>query len=278
MRVLLLALSLSLSFGASASAQADAPGTITEFHLAWPSPKTNSTHELTYDRKAGDVLWASGQEQDHLARVALDGTVQYVAMPKGSGPHGLDFDAEGRLWVSLEFADLVVRLDKDGHIAQQIDVAIHPAGAQHPLRTSPHGIAFAADGRTIWFTGKQSGTIGRIAPDGSVAHFSLPTVGAMPIYLASGPDGHMWCTELVGNKIARIKPDGTIDEFAIPTPNSRPIAIVPAPDGRSMWFSEEAGNKVARIDFTGKITEFHVPMTEPHVILAGLSFDRDGNL
>ena len=88
-------------------------------------------------------------------------------------------------------------------------------------------------------------------------------------------------TELIGNTIARIIPGRTpeeVTEFPIPTRNSRPIAIVPAPDGKSMWFSEEAGNKVARILLDGTITEFAVPKTQDNVILAGLSFDHDGNL
>jgi virginiamycin B lyase len=120
--------------------------------------------------------------------------------------------------------------------------------------------------------------VGKINPDGSVEHFELPTVGAVPIYIAAGPDGNMWCTELVGNMIARITPKGEITELKIPTYNSRPIAIIPGPDGKSMWFSEEAGNKVARIDMDGKITEFGVPLTQSNVILAGLAFDSEGNL
>jgi virginiamycin B lyase len=74
-----------------------------------------------------------------------------------------------------------------------------------------------------------------------------------------------------------VTPEGVVTEFAIPTFNSRPIAIVPGPDG-NMWFTEEAGSKVGRVGRDGRITEFAVPKTQPNAILAGLAFDREGNL
>ena len=259
-------------------AAADPVGTITEFRLTWPDGIEHSTHELGFEPRPGGGIWVTGQNMNYLAHVTLDGTAHYVPMPDGSGPHGMDFDGQGRLWVSLEFAGEVVRLDEAGHIIQKIDVAMRPPGAPQPINPSPHAITFGPDGRTIWFTGKATGTVGRIDPDGSVAHFALKTVGAVPIYLEVGPDRNIWGTELVGNQILRVRPDGTVTEFPIPTANSRPIAIVPGPDGQSMWFSEEAGDNVARIDMAGHITEYLVPHSGDNVILAGLAFDRDGNL
>lgn len=239
--------------------------------------KTGSTHEITFDEKSGGDLWITGQNYDQLVQVGMDRGVRLHAMPKGSGPHGIEFDAAGQLWVTLEFQGKVVRLGKDGKIAEELDVDLHAAGAAAKIPTNPHGLGIGPDGKTVWFTGKATGTIGRIQ-DGKVAHFPLATVGAVPIYIKAGPGGYMWVTELVGNKIARVSPQGEIAEFAIPTANSRPIAITPEPGGKNMWFSEEAGNKVARIDPQGKITEFPVPKMQDNVILAGLAFDGEGNL
>ncbi|HYJ84043.1 MAG TPA: hypothetical protein VEW26_14515, partial [Allosphingosinicella sp.] len=80
-----------------------------------------------------------------------------------------------------------------------------------------------------------------------------------------------------GNRIARVAAYGSVTEFLIPTPNSRPIAIIPGPAG-AMWFSEEAGSKIGRIDREGRIREIEVPRSRPNLILAGLAFDRAGNL
>lgn len=299
--IAICALAAGLLYGA-APLPPHAPTTIasvTEFPLAWPAVpvSSGSTHELTYNRAlpagASPVFWVTGQTHDALARVTLDGDATFFAMPAGSRPHGVVFDNAGNLWVTLEYAGQLARIDQTtGAILQTIDVTLHAAGSPSPINTHPHGLGVAPDGVTLWFTGKATGTVGRVsfAADGSatVAHFALPTTGSVPIYIAAGPDGAMWCTELVGNAIARVTPDGAVTEYPIPTYNSRPIGITPGPDGRSMWFSEEAGNKIGRLDITPSdtapggvvvsLTEYPVPLLHPNTILASLAFDSSGNL
>lgn len=245
-----------------------------------PAPK-GSTHEITFDASGGKDLWITGQNYDSVVRVTPSGEMTYHAMTPKSGPHGIEFDAAHRLWVTLEFAGEIVRLDERGEVAQRIDVSLAcPTCAPGTkLNPHPHGMGFGADGKTIWFTGKATGTIGKIAPDGKITTYVLKTIGSVPIYVRAGNDGTMWITELVGNAIGRIGTDGVLTETAIPTNNSRPIAIVPEPGSNAMWFTEEAGNKVARISADGKtITEFPVPMTQANMILAGLAFDAEKNL
>lgn len=244
-----------------------------------PAP-TGSTHEITFDPAGGRDLWITGQNYDSVVRVTESGAMTHYAMPPKSGPHGIEFDADRRLWVTLEFTGQIVRLDANGAIDRTIDVRLDcptcPNGGK--INTRPHGLGFAADGRTMWFTGKATGTVGKIAPDGRITTYVLPAAGSVPIYVRAGSDGTMWVTELVGNAIARITADGTVTEFPIPTNNSRPIAIVPEPGSDAMWFSEEAGNRVGRIARDGTIAEYPVPLSQPNAILAGLGFDSAKNL
>lgn len=285
-----LALGVALCLPAAGQAAATAAGTIVEFPVVYPGVTSvevgachpapaGSTHEITFDVDGGTTLWITGQNYDSVVEVTESGAMTFHAMPEKSGPHGIEFDADGRLWVTLEFAGQIVRLDENGKIVQTIDVHLDcptcPGGTINP---HPHGMGFGRDGRTIWFTGKATGTVGRIAPDGTITTYVLPTIGSVPIYVRAGNDGTMWVTELVGNRIARITESGDVTELAIPTANSRPIAIVPEPGSDAMWFSQEAGNRVARIRPDGTITEFAVPRTQANVILAGLAFDGDGNL
>jgi virginiamycin B lyase len=244
-----------------------------------PAPK-GSTHEITFDAKGGNTFWITGQNYDQVVQVAQSGAMTFYPMTTGSGPHGIEFDADQRLWVTLEFAGQIVRLDANGKVQQTIDVNLDCATCVGgKLNPHPHGMGFGADGKTIWFTGKGTGTVGKIAPDGKITTYPLKTVGSVPIYVRAGNDGTMWVTELVGNKIARIGTDGSVLETPIPTNNSRPIAIVPEPGSNAMWFSEEAGNRVARISADGKtITEYQLPLSQANVILAGLAFDSDKNL
>jgi virginiamycin B lyase len=200
-----------------------------------------------------------------------------------SGPHGIEFDDAGQLWVSLEFAGKIVQFDADrnGNLTKgkEYDVRLSCDNCPEKINTHPHGMAFASDGKTLWYTGKATSTIGKISPGGKVENFNLPTAGSVPIYIKAGPDGNMWFTELAGNMIGRITPVGNVKEFPIPTHNSRPIEIVAEPGGgQAMWFTEETGNKVGRIGMDGTITEFPVPNTQDKVILAGLAFDNAGNL
>jgi virginiamycin B lyase len=273
-------------------------GQVIEYELAWPGapamvmpmmdmadpfacclPGGGSTHELVYDRNGGSVFWVSGQMYDHIARIEMDGSATYFAMPVGSMPHGMAFDQQGRLWVTFEGLGHLAQITPDGKVAETIDIAIYAKEVTGAFNPRPHGLGIGTDG-ALWFTGKLSNTIGRVDAARNVQHFVLPTIGAVPIYISAGPDGNMWCTELGGSAIARITPDGVVSEFPIPTANSRPIAIVRGPDGKSMWFSEEAGGKIGRIEVNDPktITEFPVPLTHRAAILAGLAFDRQGNL
>jgi len=254
---------------------------IEEFAIKYPTKTQEyggSTHEITFGKSA--KLWITGQNYDEVVEMDLDGKTAFHSMPKGSGPHGIEFDAANQLWLTLEFSGKIVRLDAAGGIAAQYDVALNCTSSKDEINTHPHGLGIDTDGKTVWFTGKSTGTIGKLKPeDGTVQTFAIPTVGSVPIYIKAGPDRNMWFTELVGNKIGRITPNGVITEFSIPTPNSRPIAIIPEPNGgNAMWFTEEAGNKIGRIDMDGNITEFPIPMTEPDAILAAAAFDSENNL
>jgi virginiamycin B lyase len=294
---------VGLALGTIGSSQADEPWQVREFFLDWPKPPVEqsdshssmqtkeeekkehkgTTHELVFaeDRRS---IWITGGPYTHVARVGLDGKAKFFPTGAMSHRHGIVFDRAGQLWVTFEGTGRVVRLDSDGNINKEIDVRLRVAERREPINTSPHGLGLDADGKTVWFTGKQTNTVGRVRPDGRVEHFELGTVGAVPIYLSAGPDGAMWCTELVGNAIARISSEGKVEEFPISTGNSRPIAILRGPDGKFMWFSEEAGNKVARVDIRPgidkkkRITEYPVPLSQKNVILGGLAFDSDGNL
>jgi virginiamycin B lyase len=302
--------------GLAAAAAAAPPQGITEIQLDWaglprmtghpPShafgdgmgatmgEQAGSTHEIAFLTGARPEVVVSGQNYGGLARIGADDRIVYQRLPLGSGPHGLAFDADGLLWVTLEFTGRVVAFSRDGRKVRDIDVRIACPGCAVPLNPHPHGLGLARDGRTAWFTGKATGTVSRIAANGTVATYQLPTIGSVPIYIRPGPDPRetMWMTELAGNAIAAISvaPAGRLGdrgaplqsdivEYAIPTPNSRPIAVEEGPDGR-MWFSEEAGGKVGRIEASGKIAEFILPTPagRPPLLLAALAFDRDGNL
>jgi virginiamycin B lyase len=263
---------------ATANADASCAGSpspcVKDFAIAYPNKSTfpadkqGSTHEITFNRKGGKSLWITAPTYAYIVEVSMSGAMKYFPMTAGTGPHGIVFNAAGELYVSLELGNAIVRVNqKTGKVEKQ-----------YPVDADPHGLGVAPDGKTLWFTGKTKNTVGKLLTDGTVANYKLPTLDALPIYIAAGRDNNMWFTELNKSKIGRVSDDGVITEFTIHTENSRPIAIVQDPSAQAMWFSEEAGNKVARIDSEGIITEFAVPKSQSNVILAGLAFDDQGNL
>jgi len=290
----------------AAPAQAAGPGPVVEYPIEWPgkaSPRLGtgahdaaigdgggpkhsghgtmgSTHEIAVDPAPKGGYWISGQNYDHVVHVSQTGGMRFYPTGAGSRPHGLAFDGKGRLWVTLEGLGRIARLDPEKGLQEAFSVTIACANCAAPLNPHPHGLALGRDGN-LWFTGKATGTVGRLEPSGRVTHFALQTAGSTPIYTVAGTDGAMWVTELTGNMIARITPAGAVEEIPIPTPLSRPIAITPGPDG-AMWFSEEAGGKVGRIDRradgTWRVLELAVPAAQANLILAGLAFDRRGDL
>lgn len=263
---------------------------VTEYHLNYPSnPTSGSTHEIVDDPANDNSYWITGMSMDTVVHYfGNTNTAQYFQMPMGSMPHGIIFDPAGNLWVSLEYAGQVVKLDQTtGAILVSVDVNIQASPSSPvPLNPHPHAIAIGADGVTIWFTGKNTSTVGKINPVGgvitsasTVTHYNLPTVAATPIYVELGTDGNIWGTELTGNNIFRVTPNGTVTEFAIPTSNSRPIAIKVGPaNDPYLWFTEEAGNNIGKISYSGVIEEFPVPKSQSNSILAGFAFDAQGNL
>lgn len=282
---LLSAAALVLGCGGGSGGDSDSgSNAVTEFALEWPQKASTppesqgSTHEIIFNKGGPAVFWITAPHYDAVATITPDGTRTYHQLPDDTAPHGIDFDSDGELWVALEGTSQIGRLNSNGELVETYDLPSSCTGCDGPVTQDPHGLGIGADGRSIWYSGKTSNTIGRIVPDGTIVSFAVPTTDSFPIYIRLGPDGNMWFTELTGNKIGRVTDAGQIDEFPIPTANSRPIAIVPEPEGDGMWFSEEKGNNVARVDPDGTITEFAVPKLQANMILAGLAFDSDKNL
>ncbi|WP_142213181.1 hypothetical protein [Streptomyces sp. SLBN-118] len=232
-----------------------------------PPPWLGSTHELIIGPDGN--LWVSQQLEDRVLRVSTTGrVVGTIDFPDNSGPHGIDKDWRGHVWLTEEFANALVELDATGKRIASYPLPLPGAG--------PHGLRIGCDGHTVWWTGKDNGTVGSFDPRTHAWTVHSLAPDSQPIYLARGPRCAMFFTELTGNRIGRVDTNGFLREYAIPTPDSRPIAVAAGRSGH-VWFTEEAGAAYAELDLvTGRITEHRTDV--PDAKLAGLAFDCFGNL
>jgi streptogramin lyase len=106
----------------------------------------------------------------------------------------------------------------------------------------------------------------------SFQEFALPTAGADPLEITTGPDGNLWFTEYGTNKIGVITAQGVVtDEFPVPTNISPLVEITAGPD-HTLWFTEPDRNRIAHIMTDGMVQEFPPLPTEksqPTGITAG---------
>ena len=124
----------------------------------------------------------------------------------------------------------------------------------HTRAWNPGSIAFDARG-TLWFTDTYRNAIGSISPNGRLRTYTrgLTRWNSGPQWIAPGPDGAMWFTE-VRDRIGRITPDGRITEFARGIPHRSSLGgIAAGPDG-ALWFTLWHGNVLGRMTTDGRVT------------------------
>jgi streptogramin lyase len=198
-----------------------------------------------------------------LAEVAADGSVRILAPSGGPTIPPVPQDAANgpvinALLVEYPAAaatapDGAVWLASTGGELERVG----PGGARRTVRLpglAPSSIAFDGKG-TLWFTDAQHSLIGSVEPDGRVRTHTrgLTRWNSGPQWIARGPDGAMWFTE-VRDRIGRIGPDGRITEFGHGIPYRSSLGgIAAGPDG-ALWFTLWHGNVLGRITTAGDVT------------------------
>jgi virginiamycin B lyase len=215
-------------------------GTLREF------PKTGSGPLLA---RGNDVLASTPQG---IVAVTPQGTVRTIAPGVAPSPvpngyySGFPFATaaatapDGAAWFAVDGA--LARIAGNGAVTTVATRGL-----------SPDSMAFDTAG-TLWFTDTVHSLLGSVTPDGRVRTHTrgLTRWHSGPQWIARGPDGAMWFTEL-RDRIGRIAADGTITEFAVLPYRSSPGGIVTGPDG-ALWFTLWHGNVLGRMTADGRVT------------------------
>jgi virginiamycin B lyase len=142
-----------------------------------------------------------------------------------------------------------------------------PAGAT-PARAIVRGM----EAGRAYDTDAPGHAIARIAPDGAIRSFRLPTPIARLGRLAVAPDGAVWFADATTLSVTRLK-DGVFARHEARSPGASPFGVAVGADG-TVWTTLQGVDKLARISVDGRMTELDVPTR--HSELGDITVDRSG--
>ena len=241
----------------------DALGVLRHGRIERVSKGTQNLEMLGLDVDDKGGVWFTDGPGRAVSRMASDGSVR-------SFPLATPVVKLGRLAVAPDhavwFADVttasVTRL-KDGVFTRHVS---RSAGA------APWGVAVEPRG-TVWATLPEVNRLARIAADGALTEFDVPTRGSGLGDVVIDAAGAIWFLEQQANKIGRFA-NGRFAEFAVPTPSAGLTSLAAAPDG-GVWFTELRGGRLRRVR-DGRVREFRLP--RPNARPFGIAVDRENNV
>ena len=151
---------------------------------------------------ADGTIWFTESNANSVARMPVGATlpsqITSITMPTaGSTPLGIAPGTAGSMIVSELAGRKVASVPLGATTTPQITE--FSTGTAEPYQT-----VLGPDG-AIWFAEVSGGKIGRIATDGTLLEFAVPTASAEPTGITTGPDGAIWFTEFAQGKVGKIQ-------------------------------------------------------------------------
>lgn len=160
------------------------------------------------------------------------------------GPHSIEPDLEGNMWMTLALSGQMAKFDiktKEWTVVSSAPAPRKRGVYPHTLRVDQKGI--------VWYTDAGTNSVFSLDPsnDNFVKEYKLlkadqavgagkgESSGITPYGISVAPDGMIWYTKLNGNRIGRIDPtkeDGDITEWIPPYEGPRRLHV--AKDGK-VW-------------------------------------------
>jgi virginiamycin B lyase len=222
-------------------------------------PAGHGIHDVWADHAPDGPVWFSAQGSGHLGILdPKSGKVEFVALGRGSAPHGVIAGPDGAPWLTDGGQNAIARVDPK---TRAVKLWKLPAGSGYAnLNTA----TFDARG-VLWFTG-QSGIYGRLDPaTGELRVFDAPR-GAGPYGIASTPRGAVYFASLAGSYIARIDTQSSAATvIAPPTPRQGARRVWSDSRG-SVYVAEWNAGNISRFEpQSGQWTTWKAPGEAPRV-------------
>jgi virginiamycin B lyase len=206
-----------------------------------------------------------------------------------SGPTLLTFDSKGILWITLSYANSILRVEPWLLIPGIKSIGMYPISLAKPDFFSPFGIATVQvkgiEKMFISDHGSSRVIVSNLASDlmNYTSYWTSPSQAlpmSLPSQVVSDKAGNIFFAEHGGNKIVKISSDnGIMTEFEIPTgPLATSLFLTVDEDKKRIWFTEWASNKIGYLDDTLQVplnmlvTKNESASATPITLKAGESF------
>jgi virginiamycin B lyase len=178
-----------------------------------------------------------------------------------SGPTLLTFDSKGVLWITLSYANSILRVEPWLLIPGIKSSGMYPITLAKPDFFSPFGIETVQvkgiDKMFVSDHGSSRVIVSNLASDliNYTSYWTSPSQAlpmSLPSQVVSDKAGNIFFAEHGGNKIVKISSDnGIMTEFEIPTgPLATSLFLTVDEDEKRIWFTEWASNKIGYLDNT----------------------------
>jgi streptogramin lyase len=244
----------------------------------------NKRQTMIHDLELGNNGLAYAVDMANDALMSLDpatgerkvhrlpgGKEPYSDQPMTMGPHSLEHDADGNIWITCAIGGKMAKFDVKTEEWTIVSSAPAPAKRgvyPHTLRIDQKGV--------VWYTDAGVGVFSLDPNNGNArTRYKLPrkdqavgtgvgeSRGITPYGIDVAPNGHIWYTKLNGNRVGRIKPEvpgGDAKEWIPPFVGPRRLHV--APDGM-VWVPGCGSGVFAKFNpETEKWTVYDLPNKE----------------
>ena len=178
-----------------------------------------------------------------------------------SGPTFLTFDSKGVLWVTLSYANSILKVEPWLLFPGIRSSGMYTISLEKPDFFSPFGIVtIKVKGIEKIFVsdhGSSRVIVANIDSDlkNYTSYWTSPSQAlpmSLPSQVVSDKNGNIFFVQHGGNKITKISSEnGIMTEFEIPTgPLATSLFLAVSQDEKRIWFTEWASNKIGYLDNT----------------------------
>jgi streptogramin lyase len=175
-----------------------------------------------------------------------------------TGPTLLSFDPEGQLWITLSYANSVLKVQPWLLVPESRVGGIAEIKLEKPDTFSPFGVAISNNSNNSMIYVSDHGSSRVIDSNltselrNYVSYWTSPSQGypaSLPSQVVADKFGNIYFPEHGGNKISKISKERILTEYEIPTgPLATVVFIAASQDASKVWFTEWASNRIAYLD------------------------------